>query len=371
MGAKVCILTTVHPPFDTRIFHKQAKTLVEAGYDVTLIAQHDRDEVVEGVQIIALPKPKNRLARILGLTWRAFWLALRQKAKVYHFHDPELVSVALMLKVLTRSRVVYDVHEDYPLQILSKDWIPGFLCPVVARVVSGLEKIATRVFDGIVAATPGIARRFPKAKTVVVQNFPLPSEFANRKALPYMERPPRIVYVGGITFIRGAFEMVKAMAHLPAHLDAELVLAGRFIPPELQAELRALPGWERTRFLGWQDREQVAELLGQARVGLVILHPRPNYLDAYPVKMFEYMAAGIPVVASDFPLWRRIVEESGCGLVVDPLDSEAIAEAIAWLLEHPQEAAAMGERGRRAVPAKYNWNREAEKLLALYRRLLA
>jgi len=371
MGAKVCILTTVHPPFDTRIFHKQAKTLVEAGYDVTLIAQHDRDEVVDGVKIIALPKPKNRLARILGLTWKAFRLALQQKADVYHFHDPELVPVGVALKVLTQARVIYDVHEDYSLQILSKEWLPPSFRPILARIVAGLERVASQVFDGMVAATPAIARRFPAEKTVTVQNFPLLSEFADKPPVPYMRRPPWVVYVGGLAAIRGVFEMVKAMSYLPAHLEACLVLAGAFMPPELQTQVSALPGWEKVRFLGWQTRPEVIALLNKSRVGLVLFHPEPNHVKAKPNKLFEYMAAGVPVVASDFPLWRQIIEETGGGLVADPLDPQAIAEAIAWLLEHPQEAAAMGERGRRAVPAKYNWNREAEKLLALYRRLLA
>jgi len=364
-------LTTVHPPFDTRIFHKQAKTLVEAGYDVTLIAQHDRGEVVDGVKIIALPKPKNRFARILGLTWQAFRLALQQKADVYHFHDPELIPVGLALKALTQARVIYDVHEDYSLQILSKEWLPRPLRPILARIVAGLEGVATQVFDGVVTATLGIARRFPAEKTVMVQNFPLLSEFADRPPVPYTRRPPWVVYVGGLSVIRGVFEMVKAMSYLPAHLEAQLVLAGVFMSPELQDEVSTLRGWEKVRFLGWQTWPQVTTLLNKARAGLVVLHPRPNYLDAYPVKMFEYMAAGVPVVASDFPLWRQIIEETGSGLIVDPLDPQAIAETIAWLLEHPQEAAAMGERGRHAVLVRYNWKQEAAKLLFLYRRLLA
>jgi len=371
MSPRICILTTVHSPFDARIFHKQARTLMETGYNVTLIAQHDNNEVADGVKIIALPKPKNRFVRIFGLTWRVFHLALQQKADVYHFHDPELIPVGLVLKALTRATVIYDVHEDYPLQILSKGWLPHPLRPILGHLVAGFEGVAARAFDGIVAATPGIAQRFPIEKTAMVQNFPLLSEFATSPPVPYTRRPPWVVYVGGLAATRGVFEMVKAMSYLPTRLEAHLIWAGKFMPPERQAEVSALPGWERVRFLGWQTRPQVVELLNQARVGLVLLHPRPNYLNAYPVKMFEYMAAGVPVVASDFPLWRQIIEETGGGLVVDPLDPQAIAEAIAWLLEHPQEAAAMGERGRRAALEKYNWDQEAEKLLALYRRLLA
>ena len=104
-------------------------------------------------------------------------------------------------------------------------------------------------------------------------------------------------------------------------------------------------------------------------IGLVTLAPRPNYLESYPTKLFEYMASGVPVVASDFPLWRKIVEDAGCGLLVDPQKPEAIAKAMDWLFEHPNQAADMGAAGRRAAHRTYNWQSEADKLLALYEKM--
>lgn len=367
--SKVCLLTTGHPPFDTRIFHKQAKTLVQAGYDVTLIAQHENDEVVDGVKIIALPKPRNRVARMLCLAWRAFCLARRERAAIYHFHDPELIPIGLLLKLRGRP-VIYDVHEDVPKQILSKDWIPRPLRRLVAGATRVAEALASLVFDGIVAATPAIAKRFPPHKTVVVQNFPILKELVAPESTPYQNRPAKIIYIGGITAIRGIREMVQATSLVPESLNARLVLVGAFSPPSLEAEVRGLFGWERVEFVGWQDRASVARLLGEARAGLVVLHPRPNYLNAWPVKLFEYMSAGLPVIASDFPLWREIVNGVGCGLLVNPLDPKAIAKAIQYLLTHPEEAEEMGRRGQQAVQERYNWDTEKEKLLLLYRRLV-
>lgn len=80
------------------------------------------------------------------------------------------------------------------------------------------------------------------------------------------------------------------------------------------------------------------------------------------------MSAGIPVIASDFPLWKEIVEGSGCGLLVNPLDPEAIAEAIKWLLENPEKAETMGKRGRKAIEECYNWDKESVKLISFYRK---
>lgn len=361
-------LTSAHSPFDTRIFHKECRALVEAGYEVVLVAPHDRDEVVEGVRIRALPRPRGRAARMTCTVGQVLRAALAEDAAIYHFHDPELIPVGLLLK-LRGKQVVYDVHEDLPRQILSKHWIPRRLRTPIARLMEGLEAVSVRAYDGISAATPAIARRFPETKTVTVQNFPLIGELADAGAKPYSERGLMIAYVGGIAAIRGARETVEAMELLPASLGAQLLLAGSFSPPNLETELQQMPGWRRVRFLGWRGREDIRSLLAEARIGLVTLHPVKNYLDSYPVKLFEYMSAGLPVIASDFPLWRKIVEGAKCGVLVDPLDPRAIAEAIQWLLEHPREAEAMGRRGREAVLAHYNWDGEAEKLLALYKRL--
>ncbi|QAA76346.1 MAG: glycosyl transferase family 1 [Candidatus Bipolaricaulis sibiricus] len=371
MGKNVCILTTVHPPFDTRIFHKEAKTLVRAGHDVTLIAQHDKNEVVDGVQIIALPKPKNRFTRIFGLAWRAFRLALRQRADIYHFHDPELLLAGGLLKMLTRAKVIYDVHEDVPEQILTKHWLPALLRHPLAVVFNAFEKFLSRALDAVVVATEGIAEKFRGLNPVVIHNYPDLRMLPDLSPVPKEGKEKTLVYVGGISKLRGALEMVRALEYLD-HVDGlRLDLIGRFEPPELERELQALPGYRRVRFLGWLQPPEVYGHLKEADIGLVCLHPEPRYVVAWPVKLFEYMAAGLPVVASNFPLWKEIVGGNNCGLCVDPLDPKAIAQAIEYLLTHPEEARRMGEHGRQAVREKYNWEKESEKLLALYAELLS
>jgi glycosyltransferase involved in cell wall biosynthesis len=117
----------------------------------------------------------------------------------------------------------------------------------------------------------------------------------------------------------------------------------------------------RVQIPGPIPHEKVFDVLVRSHIGLAVLHPDPNYVDSLPTKLFEYMAAGLPVVASNFPLWKEIVEGNRCGITVDPLDPKAIAQAIEYLLTHPEEARRMGENGRRAVEEKYNWEREKEK----------
>jgi glycosyltransferase involved in cell wall biosynthesis len=366
---KVAHLSSAHPPADTRIFYKECRTLAQAGYEVVLIIPHDRDEIVNGVRIRAVSKPTSRFDRMMSTVREVYRAALEEDAIIYHFHDPELIPVGILLKNKGK-KVIYDVHEDLPRQVLTKPWIKPFLRRVVGAGAQAVEKFCAHYFDRIITVTSTIAERFPENKTTIVHNYPILEEFAGTDFIPYQKRNPLVVYVGGITVIRGIKEMVNAMNLIPETLGARLVLAGKFSPPALENDVSSMAGWSNVEYLGWQSRDEVADLLSKARIGLVLLHPTLNYMDAFPIKMFEYMAAGIPVVASNFPLWRKIVSEIGCGLVVDPLNPQAIADAVQWLLAHPVEAELMGKRGQDAVIKKYNWHTEAQNLLDVYQSLV-
>jgi len=368
MPAKVCIITTVHPPFDTRIFHKQAKTLVRAGYDVTLIVQHDGDVEVEGVRIKGLGKPRNRMSRIFGLTWRAFRMALRQQADIYHFHDPELLPVGVLLKLFTKGKVIYDVHEDYPATILTKAWIPSYLRPVISLFFRLLERWLSSACDAVVTVNEQVLQRLSHRRGIVVTNFPILYDSSLREKT---ERPVgrlfTCIYHGGLTRVNGVHEMLQALDILSRSCDIRLVLLGPLKDAELVAEIEAHNSVE---YLGVVPHEKIWDYLRDADVGFLLYYPVPNALWSRPNKLFEYMMAGLPIVASNMPGWQGFVEEEKCGILVDPNDLGQITRAIEYLMKHPEERHRMGENGRRAVLAKYNWNREAKKLLALYKEII-
>ena len=367
IGTKICILTSVHSPRDVRIFHKEATSLAAAGYEVSIVAPHDQDEKVDAVQLKAVPAARGRLERMTRTAWRVYKAGVRQRACVYHLHDPELIPAGLLLKSQGRC-VVYDVHEDLPRDILDKDWIARWLRRPVAWVAGHFEVGLTSFFDAVVAATPSIARRFPKEHTETIQNYPNAQELAVPGAA-YADRSFLLAYVGGVSKIRGARQVVEAMEFLPTELRARCAIAGNWDPPELQHELASLTGWGFVDNLGWRSRAEVAGLLSRARIGILMFQPVANHTESLPTKLFEYMSAGIPVIASDFPLWKGIINSAGCGLVVDPSNPRAIAEAASWLFQHPDEAEQMGRRGAAAIEARYTWAAEQTKLLALYSRL--
>lgn len=366
---KVVQLTSIHGPLDARIFHKHSKALAQAGYEVVIVAPklsltRDANEPRSGVGIKTVPRATSRLQRLRSTIRNVYRMAVAEDADIYHFHDPELIPVGLLLK-LHGKRVIYDVHENLPLQVLTKPWISPVYRRVVGASAGKIERLGASCFDAIVAATQEIADRFPANKTITVQNFP---DFVLNDRVPYRLRDSLVVYIGAISRIRGIDQMIEAVGKVPAGLCAQLAIAGPFDSVALERELRniSLPNVD---VLGFQTQIAVTELLGAARIGLVLLHPTPSYLNAQPMKLFEYMRAGIPTIVSDFPAWRQIVEDTGCGLLVNPLDSQDIANAIRRLLENPAEAEEMGRRGREASMQRFNWATEKSKLLQLYDRL--
>jgi glycosyltransferase involved in cell wall biosynthesis len=369
--SKVVHLTSVHAAFDVRVFHKECKALARSGKHVVLVAPHAGDEVVDSVEVKGIKISGGRFARMTRTAWSLYREALRQNGDVYHFHDPELIPVGLLLAARGKI-VVYDIHEDTPADMLHKDYIPRRFRRPLMWSVRKLEDAVCRGFAGLIAATPTIAERFYPINphTVVVHNYPMIDEIAPTAELPWSSRPVAVAYIGSISERRGIREILRALALLPPTSPAEMMLAGPLSPNGLLTELEGLPGWARVRYVGLLGRPAIANLLSRVRLGLLVLQPEPNFVNAMPIKLFEYMAAGIPVIASDFPLWRQIIGEARCGLLIDPQDPQAIARAMDYLLSHDAEAEAMGRRGRKAVCELYNWNSEERVLLKFYSDLL-
>lgn len=369
MLSKVAHLTSVHSIYDPRIMYKECDALRQAGYEVILIAPNEQNIVIHNdVKIISVKRQSNRLLRMTKTIWDIYKNAKRLNAHVYHIHDPELIVVGLLLK-MRGSKVIYDSHENVSQQILSKDWLPPGMRKIISDMFKISERILLRSFDYVIAATPAIAEYFIDSgikNCINVNNYPV----LNNEDAEFREDAvvkDQICYVGSIAEVRGIKQMILAMGLLN---DLQLILAGVFDDIKLKDECKLLPGWSKVCELGFVNRAMVMQTIKQSKVGLVLLHPIINYLDSIPTKMFEYMLAGIPVIASNFSLWKNIIEDNHCGICVDPLNVHEIADAIRYIINNPEEAKIMGENGRRLVLKKYNWSSEAEKLLVLYKKIL-
>ena len=361
---KVCHITTVHNANDVRIFHKQCCSLQNQGFSVNLIAPNIKKQEIKGVKMIGLnPIKQNRFYRIFKLSKTAYNLAMETDADIYHFHDPELLRIGLKLRKKGK-KVIYDAHEDLPRQILTKHWINPILRKITAFLIEKYENFAASKMSAVVGATAHISNRFSNVNSlsININNYPIISEFEN--SLAYNQSND-IVYSGGISKERGIVEIINAISGT----EIQLLLAGKFLDPKLEEELKKLKGWENVKYLGFLNRSEIANVYQKASIGMVTLHPTLNYKDSLPVKMFEYMAAGLPIIASNFTKWKQIIEEYKCGITVNPNESNDIKQSIEYLINNPKEAKEMGENGKKAIANVFNWEIEEQKLIALYTNL--
>ena len=235
------------------------------------------------------------------------------------------------------------------------------------------EKTASQRFNYIITATPSIKETFLGKRVIAVRNFPIIKNSTplhllskNKPGKKYFS----IIYIGAISEINGITQTIQALEYLNLNLKVRIKLLGKFSPSVYKKKVERLKDFEKVDYLGWIPLEKIPSYLAQADAGIICAPPEPNSLEAEPNKLFEYMSACLPVIASNFPLWKKIIEGNYCGICVNPLSPKEIAKAIEYLIEYPEEAIKMGENGRKAILTKYNWENEAKKLLKVYGQLL-
>lgn len=369
MKAKIYHVTTVHPRYDIRIFHKECKSLANLGFNVHLVVgDGEGDERLDGVSFLDIGESSGRFKRFIVQSIKLFRLLRKENADLVHIHDPELLPLAFALSKCGIA-VIYDAHEDVPRQILNKPWISKPLRSLLSKAYEFFENFVAKRLTAVVGATEVIGQRYCQigARAVVVNNYPMLSEFGKPPPNMFMSDLSQICYVGNITRERGIVELVAALEHLD---DCTLVLAGRFTDSKLLADLKQMKGWTKVDYRGVLDRGEIVSVLHESKAGLVTLHDIPNYVVSMPIKMFEYMAAGCPVIASNFPLWKKILGDADCGICVNPKDALAVAAVLQDLLANTTRRLEMGVNGRAAVEQRYNWERESTKLLSQYSEIL-
>ncbi len=365
--------TSAHPWDDIRILHKMCVEAVRQGHEVSLVAvdpeaQEDRRFDFKGVAVHLLARRAGpgRLQRATKVAWRVTRYAVALKPDILQFHDPELIPHALL--AVPRGRpLIFDAHEDFVAQLEGKAWVrAGLKKRLLRAAMASMRALIAWRASHILAATDGVRAAYPVAKSSVLRNLPILAEFDSDARLPLDQRGAEACYVGAISKARGIVELIEALALSPA---TELLhLAGRFETPALEAELRAMPGWAKVRYHGLVGRAQIVEILGRSRAGLVTLHATPNHLHSIPIKMLEYLCAGIPSIASNFEYWHSFVAQGRTALFVDPLDPQAIAQALDQAMAQAAHfEAAMTPDTRR----RFAWEEEAKTLEQVYVACLA
>ncbi|MDQ3190548.1 MAG: glycosyltransferase [Bacteroidota bacterium] len=363
---RVCHLSSVHKALDTRIFHKEAVSLAEFGYETYLIAQHVKDENIDGVNIISVAAPKgSRFSRMTKTVWEVYKKAIKIDAGIYHFHDTELIPIGVLLK-LKGKKVIYDIHEDLPKDILQKKYLGNkFFRKMISFGAALLQSFADWTFDATATVTPDIHSKFNKRKSILLRNFPVIKHIDEVNPKDLVKEKFVVIYVGGLTQVRGIKELIDAFNY--TNEAAELWLFGNWENQKFMDICISSPGWKSVKYFGNLPQKEVFSYMKIADVGVVTFLPIENHVSAMPNKPFEYISCHLPIIMSDFPLWRNIF--SDCAIFVDPEDSREISSAIIKLMNDKELAKSMGEKGRRMIDDSYSWEAESKKLLDLYQKL--
>mgnify|MGYP001370678648 CR=1 FL=1 len=362
---RVAHISTVHQRFDNRIFFKEISFL-KSFYDISLIvADGQGNEVVDNIKIIDIGFLEGRLNRILFTSFKMLKFLRKSKYDIVHFHDPELLLIAIPLRLFGK-KVIYDSHEDISKQVFSKNYIPFFLKLIISITVFFFEKFISLFINKIICTTNSIAKsfRFIDSKVYVINNYPYLNELKNNSILNYAN-DNKICYIGTITFKRGIKEIVRALELLNGKVYLDLV--GTFESDVLFKKVSAMNGWKFVNFLGQLKRKDLPKIFNSSKVGLVIFHPDPNHIKSQPNKLFEYMSSNLPIVCSDFELWRDLIEKNKCGLCVNPYDPTEISKSISKIINDSDMRIQMGKNGRKAIVDSYNWEKESLKLLDIYK----
>lgn len=373
---KICHLTSVHPYNDARIFHKECISLANAGFDVTLIAPVDNRLFEQGVTVLPAGSWNNRYSRLLVTVPRLLFHALRKRARIYHIHDPELLTIAPLLR-LSGAAVVYDIHEDYVTSIPQKSYIPKALGKPLAQLVGNLESFFSLWCQKVIAEKY-YRERFPVATAVL--NYPLLFENKDDSVkVDLSQFDPQwdwLLYTGNVTPDRGALNHLQFLA---ASKNSALAYIGRCptaFAEAIYAEAdRKSIQRSRIRIIGvdsFVSPEIIAGYThrGKWLAGLALFPETQHYAKKELTKFFEYMSAGLPVIASNFPAWKSVIEENNCGFCLSPQDLQGISQAVARLQGDPELARNLGVNGKKSVSSKYHWETQAGKLVGLYKDIL-
>lgn len=366
---KVCHFSSVHQKNDNRILEKECVSLADNGFEVYYVCcAPSSKNIVKNVTVITKGKMyENRLKRIFFTSKEIFKTALQIDADIYHFHDPELLLYAKRLKKKGKI-IIYDTHEDVPKQIIGKFYIKPWLRSLIAILFKYYEDKKAKQLDAIITATPSIKNRFEKINknTVDINNYPRFEEIQYISEIKTEKRPNTVCYAGGITKIRGISELIEAMSKLTR---IKLHLLGNYSPESYRDELAKNSGFKQVVEHGFLNRKAMYQTIASSMAGIILYLPLPNHIESQPNKFFEYMAAGVPIIGSHYPLWKEILTTQNCGICVDPTKPEEIAKAIQYLIDNPEKAIEMGKNGRKAAINQYNWAIEEKKLIALYNKL--
>ena len=371
---------------DPRVL-KEANGLAQRGHHISIVCWDRAHELApyespySGVEVIRIQNVPSTYGLGIGQISRLirFWRAAlpyldKIKPDIVHCHDFDTLPAGLLWGKIHRRPVVYDAHEYYA--DLVRPRLRGKTGHLLYRLINWSESIGARLSTAVITVDEILAATYKKQNDTVVIIGHYPEKNLAQAAAPVFTHPElRLLYIGRLSADRGILTYIDLLRQArQAGLPARLILAGVFTPPAEEGRLRAsMAGVEdAVDIIGWLPYDQIPALLQSCDIGLCILSPEERYIKALPVKLFEYMACGLPVIASNFPAIAGIVNTVHCGTLVEPhCSTDVIAQIVSEWWANPEAPGHLGENGRQAVLEQYNWEALVDRLDGLYRSLVS
>lgn len=371
----ICILTTRHHGDDNRVYHKEAKTLADAGYHVVFISPKNPNRNYNNVEYIEIPfVPRKKLKPVLKTIYVE--ITKKHSIDILHFQDPELLLFGLKVKRKTNIKVIYDVHEDYKSEMLLKRYLSKIKKMFYSIAVPFLERQADKKLDAIVVADNFIKDNFKNKNTIILFNYP-DIEKLNNSFEPDINKRKKydIIFPGTTTpFI---FQRLVDITRICRELGTPIkciIIASYTYQPEREANykyLETLGDYKSDVIL--HDKiptEEIPLFLNDTKIGVAPLPDNEKYRKNIATKIFEYMYYFLPVLTSDIPPERQYINNFDNGFIFNPNNPELFAKKIIELKNNPSVANSIGQNGHSLVVEKWNWKSEKQKLINLYSRLL-
>jgi glycosyltransferase involved in cell wall biosynthesis len=379
----VMLLSNSFKP-DPRVF-KEAEYLQNHGFELTILCWDRLSELPEietlssGVKIIRI----HNIPSSYGIGLRQllkiprFWLLIQKylltlKASYIHCHDFDTLPAGLLFGRLHRIPVIYDAHEYYAE--LVKPRLHGITGRLLYSLIRWAEQVGAHHASAVVTVDESLAAiyRIRNKNVLLLGHYPEKKMALNSNRV-FTHSNLTLLYAGRLSVDRGLLIYTDLVRSLQEQgIPARLLLTGVFTPASEQVKFNvyAKSVINSISFLGWIPYERMANVYQEADIGLAIFLPEPRYVAAVPVKLFEYMANGLPIIASNFASIAQIVNEVRCGLLVDPLaDRSGIVKTIVMWWYNKSVPQELGENGRQAVLLKYYWENQANSLVNLYQEL--
>ncbi len=364
---KIAHLTSAHSRYDSRIFFKMCLSLSNyKNCDVFLVVADGKgNECKNKIEIFDVgEKQGGRISRMTKTVGKIFEKAKKINANIYHLHDPELLTIGLKLKKGGK-KVIFDAHEDYISLISLKEWIPPIIRTIVSYIFEKYYNYSTQKMDGVVVATNDI--KVQNKKKILYRNLPN-LRIKNNNQINRNLNNNIILYTGGLTQYRGITEVICSLQQSKIK-NWQLVILGQN-EEKLELQLKKELKDPRIIIKGEVPFKEVVYWLQKANIGVVMNQPIFPFIKALPNKLFEYMAFGLPVVCSNFPQWKEIVEVNKSGICCNPLNLKEISKSVEKILVNQDLQKSMSINGQKTIRNNYNLENETKKLIGLYKEVL-